>query len=145
MARTQRPVIGPVDHLWNNAKECRLLQQTTHSDDARTHFDYAAGWHETAARILERAPNLRAQANALRKAAAVASKKRKHADAEAFIERAKQLDNAADVSPTHSDKFFRMALDRYSQAMKLHNPPIEEVEEPVFKRVELASSAAQEE
>lgn len=115
MARTR---VSVADTYRAHAVEARSAKAAARTDAARTHFDYAAGYFETAARLMDRVPKLSLTAAAHRSAAASATKRRRPDLASQFMAHAARQETAASASPLHAEKFHAMGMERNAIARK---------------------------
>jgi hypothetical protein len=114
MAQTRRSRVpaDPADVYRMHAAEARSAKATARSDDGATHFDHAAGYHDTAARMISNVAKNKARAVAYRQAAAAARGRRREDVAVQYDALADAQDQAAAFAPQRADRFHMMGLER---------------------------------
>ena len=114
MAQTRRSRVpaDPADVYRVHAAEARSAKATARTDAAITHFDHAAGHHDTAARMVTLVAKNKRRAGAYRASAAAARAKRQDHIADQYEKLAEAQDAAAAFAPQQAERFHLMGMER---------------------------------
>ncbi len=99
-----------------HATEARAEQAAASSHLATTLHDHAASHHETAARMLENVPRLRARAVAYKIAATAATQRRELGAAAVYADLSAAQDQAAEFSASRAAHWHALGLERSAAA-----------------------------
>lgn len=128
MALSRRRIPSdPADVYRLHAEEARAARDSAVTDEARTHYDYAAVCHDTAARLLSRTSRLTQTAVQMRGLASNARLRRMHAVGQFYDGEANKREIAAAVSPNHAERYHLMGMERSAVAREHEQRALEGV------------------